>query len=178
MLDKISAVLDLVIRLGKIALALGVVGAGVWLFWPSDNSAKSVTARAVSRSDLMVVVRQHSDLTIGDFESYVLTDGRVGFKAQKPHQGLLLSFIGPQDNVSEVVAVVGVNKETFLRHELLLTALAITAAKWDDGFTTVPQVINELAQANGGKRHMTINGHAISIGVAPPNLISLDVVRH
>lgn len=57
-------------------------------------------------------------------------------------------------------------------------ALAIAAAKWDDGFTIVPQVINELARANGGKRDMTINGHGISIGVTPPNLISLDVVRH
>ncbi len=131
----------------------------------------------VSFSDLLAIVHQHSDLAAADFEKHSLPDGRKSIRSLKPASGLMISFIGPADNVSEVVAIARMERATFLRHELLLTALAMKAANWDDGLTVIPNVINELAQKDGGKRQITVNGRIVAVGIVPPNLVSINVVK-
>lgn len=152
--------------------ALAVLAAMV-----TSGMAVAADPNRVSYDDLLKVTLQQSDLTAADFEKARLPDGRNSVRSQKPSLGLMISFIGPADDVSEVVALARMEKETFLRHELLLTALAMKAANWEDGFKVVPDLINELAQKNGGKRQVTINGRVVAVAVVPPNLVSINVVK-
>jgi hypothetical protein len=155
----------------KMIAALTALFVGVSTALPAAEPAR------VGADELLKVALKNSDLTAGDFEKYRLPDGRNSIRSQKPASGLMISFIGPADDVTEVVALARMEKETFLRHELLLTALAMTAARWDDGLQVVPDIINELAQKNGGKRQVTINGRIVAVGVMPPNLVSINVVK-
>lgn len=152
-----------------LVLALAIAGL--------SSAAPAAEPARVSYDDLLKVALQNSDLTTADFEKYRLPDGRNSVRSQKPASGLLISFIGPADDVAEVVALARMERETFLRHELLLTALAMKAANWDDGLKVVPDIINELAQKDGGKRQVTVNGRVVAVAVVPPNVVSINVVK-
>lgn len=126
----------------------------------------------------LIKISGSAEVAASDFEEYRLKDGRAAIRAQRPQQGVMLAFIGPTNDVAEVIALVNVSEKNFFVREAMLGQFAIVMTRWNPSAEWLIKAFAEIGKANGGERRLQINNSTLVVDVIPPATMRLSISRN
>lgn len=110
------------------------------------------------------------------FESGVTEKGKPVVKAMHPDDGYMIAFVGPPEDVTHVIVVVGMSEAKGLEMTLLLHGLATEATGWDQAPVWLNGVFSEsAAQQKSIVRSTEVNGRVLTVRTIQPNIINLSI---